>query len=123
MEGGASRDLDGSASRRYDVRMWVFDRSWQHTIAILAMAVNVYLLRWVWGSAVDRDDQGNFCLVAQVGPGFYLLSATLLVSCLGSAWLIRYQSVDLRWGARILFCLLPALASLYLMAALLGLLG
>ena len=47
----------------------------------------------------------------------------LFASCLGTAFLIRYKSSDLRWGARILFCILPAMVGLYFLAKELGMLG
>ncbi|MEM7224885.1 MAG: hypothetical protein AAF495_18035 [Pseudomonadota bacterium] len=103
--------------------MWVPDRTWQTTIAVVAMMVNYYLLSWVWDATVDKDDQGRLQPVEAVGTEFYLLSGLLLASCLGMAVLIRYPSSDVRWGARILFCLLPALAGLYFLAKELGLVG
>ena len=58
-----------------------------------------------------------------MGWEFYGLCALLLASCLGTASLLRYKSGDLRWGARILFCVLPAMVGLYFLARELGMLG
>ena len=103
--------------------MWVTDRSRQMTAAVVVMIANFYLLSWVWDATVVKDAEGRLRPVEVVGWEFYALCALLLVSCLGTAFLIRFKSSDLRWGARILFCVLPAMVGLYLLATELGMLG
>ena len=102
---------------------WTFDRSWRHSFAIIAAIANYFILIWAWDKTVVKDAKGRFHSLAEVGAEFYVLSAVLLVSCLGTAFIIRYESSDLSWGARILFCFLPALAGLYLLATKLGFLN
>lgn len=96
------------------------DRSWRHTIAVVAWVLNYYLLFWVWDTTVMKDEKGRYHPVEELGPEFYVLSAVLLLACFGSMFLMRYQSSEMRWGARIFFCLLPAAAGLYIMGTALG---
>ena len=103
--------------------MWVPDRTRQTTIAVVVMVANFYLLSWVWDATVVKDAEGRLQPVEAVGWAFYGLCALLLATCLGTAFLIRYKSSDLRWGARILFCILPAMVGLYFLAKELGMLG